>query len=172
MEEKAIELKKVGLSSPWAIYYRQLEAFFKNDPDIEMAFNNEDHVITMRVESPVKAEALEQLLPAEKTFGNVTVHLNIIPADIKNDKLALLAKALDGNPIVNDITTVESMGMEASFIIFRREVVQYFNDDLSDAHGLCSTLYQDLAKEIFGEDAGVYFSTDVVDKTCRCDCDD
>ena len=35
------------------------------------------------------------------------------------------------------------------------------NDDLSDAHGICSTLYQDLAKEVFGESEGIFFCTEV-----------
>ena len=108
-------------------------------------------------------------MPAEKTFGNVTVKLNIVPANLGSDILDLFARALDGNPIVTDISTVEAMGMKSAFIVFEREVVQYFNDDLSDANGVCSTLYQELAKEIFGENLGVFYSTDVQDKrNCKC----
>ena len=170
MDENKVDVKQVGLSSPWSIYYKQLEEFFLKDPDIDMAFNQKDYIITMRVASPMKAEALQQLLPSEKSFGNVTIKLNIIPANLGDDKLNLLARALDGNPIVTDICTVEAMGMTSSFVIFEKEVVQYFNDDLTDANGVCSTLYQDLAKEIFGEDLGVFYSTDVSEKqrACRC----
>lgn len=49
-----------------------------------------------------------------------------------------------------------------TYVVFEKEVVQYWNDNLADYNGLTSTLYQDLAKEIF-EDAnldGVYFCTD------------
>lgn len=169
MEENKAAVTQVGLSSPWSIYYKQLEEFFLKDPDIDMAFNEKDYIITMRVASPMKAEALQQLLPAEKTFGNVTVKLNIVPANLGSDILDLFARALDGNPIVTDICTVEAMGMKSAFIVFEREVVQYFNDDLTDANGVCSTLYQELAKEIFGENLGVFYSTDVQDK-CNCKC--
>ena len=168
MDSENLNLAKLGLSSPWMIYYKQLEAFFKKDPEIEMSFNNVDCVITIRVQSTGKAEALEKLLPAEKVFGNVTVRTKIIPGNAGDDKLSLLSRVLDGNPIVEEIVTTDIFGMKASYVVFNREVVQYRNDDLSDLHGLCSTLYQDLAKEIFGEEAGVFYCTDVNDPCCCC----
>ena len=50
-----------------------------------------------------------------------------------------------------------------NFVVFVPEVVQFYNDDLGDINGLCSTLYQDLAKDLFGEEAGIYFCTDKVE---------
>lgn len=41
------------------------------------------------------------------------------------------------------------------------KVVQYFNDDLGDAHGVCSTLYQEIAKDVFGEHEGIFFCTNL-----------
>ena len=55
MEENKVAITRVGLSSPWSIYYKQLESFFLKDPDIDMAFNQKDYIITMRVASPMKA---------------------------------------------------------------------------------------------------------------------
>ena len=37
------------------------------------------------------------------------------------------------------------------YIVFKNKVVQYFNDDLKDVNGFCSTLYQKIAKDIFAE---------------------
>ena len=166
MESK--DLKTVNLSSPWSIYYKQLESLFSHDPDIELAFNDKEYVITMRVKGSAKAEALAQLLPDTKQFGNVTVQINIILDNIGDTRLDLFARAFDGNPIVSEIIETNTFGMDAAYVVFEREVVQYFNDDLSDAHGVCSTLYQDIAKEVFGEEAGVFFSTDVADRCCKC----
>lgn len=45
--------------------------------------------------------------------------------------------------------------------MFKNKVVQYFNDDLSDANGVCSTLYQEIAKRIFGENPMIYFCTSI-----------
>ena len=39
-----------------------------------------------------------------------------------------------------------------TYVVFEKEVVQYWNDNLGDINGLRSTLYQDLAKEIFADD--------------------
>ena len=61
---------------------------------------------------------------------------------------------------VVDIETVSAVFDDITYIIFEKEVVQYFADDLGDLHGINSTLYQDLAKEIFGESSNIHFCTD------------
>lgn len=48
-----------------------------------------------------------------------------------------------------------------AYCSFKKEVVQYPADDLSSETGLKSTLYEDLAREIFENTDGVYFCTDV-----------
>ena len=88
--------------------------------------------------------------------------ITVIPANNANeDKLTLISKAFEGNPAFSDIVSTELFNKPISYVLFRKEVVQYFNDDLSDAHGICSTLYQDLAKEVFGESEGIFFCTEV-----------
>ena len=49
------------------------------------------------------------------------------------------------------------------YVVFKNCVVQFFNDNLNDCHGVISTLYQDIAADVLtGEGAqGVYFNTDV-----------
>lgn len=51
-----------------------------------------------------------------------------------------------------------------TYIVFKNKVVQFWNDDLSDIYGNRSTLYQDIAKEIFGESSGIFFCTDKEEK--------
>ena len=49
------------------------------------------------------------------------------------------------------------------YVVFKNCVVQFFNDNLSDLHGNISTLYEDIAADVF-EDAdipGVFFCTDI-----------
>ena len=48
-----------------------------------------------------------------------------------------------------------------TYVVFVNEVVQYYNDNLSDIHGLRSTLYQEIAKDIFETRLGVYYCTDL-----------
>lgn len=49
------------------------------------------------------------------------------------------------------------------YVVFKNCVVQFFNDNLNDIYGNISTLYQDIAREIFAdaEWEGVFYCTDV-----------
>jgi hypothetical protein len=52
-------------------------------------------------------------------------------------------------------------------VVFVPKVVQYYTDNLGDINGFRTTLYQELAKELFGESEltrGVYFCTDIIDE--------
>ena len=149
---------KVRLDSPWIIYYNKLKAMFEEDPDIRMEFDKADYTIKMWVEDPEKAEALEQLLPAVKEFGSVVVKITVIPANkLGSTKVSLFQKAFKNNPAV----AVNTPFGTHSFVIFEKKVVQYHNDDMFDFNGVCSTLYQDIAKDVFGEFNDIHFCTTV-----------
>ena len=159
-------MSKLGLVSPWVQYFRKLEAFFAEDPGVKVLLDNKNVAIKLLVEDGTKAVALEALLPDEVTFGNVTVKVIVVPANPKlaAGKIDLVAEAFEGNGAVAGIYSVDRIFSNTmNYVVFKPKVVQYFNDDLSDAHGIRSTLYQDLAKELFGEDGGVFFCTDVVE---------
>ena len=161
---KEINNKELNMMSPWAEYFNQLVAFFKEDDDVRVEYDNEAMVIKIYVDGAAKAEALSKLLPTSKKFGNVEVKVNIIPANpLDTSRIGLFKKAFEGNEAVADIETISDISSnDFNFIIFKPEVVQYYNDDLSDFNGICSTLYQDLAKELFGETEGVYFCTEKI----------
>ncbi len=162
-----ISNKRVKLMPPWEEYYQKLVSLFAYDKDITVIANMDDEdeenekSITIQVDSFDKYEALIHLLPEEKEFGNITVKIKIIPAndDIKKDHAYYLKRLFKGNKAVNDICDVHVGGGTMPFIEFKRFVVQYYNDDLGDLHGNRSTLMQELAKEVFEDHAGVYFST-------------
>jgi hypothetical protein len=53
-----------------------------------------------------------------------------------------------------------------TYVVFKNRVVQFFNDNLNDPHGVISTLYQDIADEIFADmpyqaHGGIAYCTDV-----------
>lgn len=152
----------VKLSPPWAEFYEEVNALFGEDPAINVSYNEEQYVITLRVEDQDKADALEALLPKEKTFGNVTVKVQVIPANrTQSSRLSLFQRAFEGNPVFSNAISVPSdMGFGAEYLVFKKKVVQYFVDNLSDVNGLRSTLYQEIAKDVFGVEAGMFFSTD------------
>ncbi len=149
------------LSAPWVNFYRELEALFAQDPEVRVVYEEETNEVKLFVENARKADALAQLLPAEKAFGNVTLKIAVIPANDEGvSKAELIAEAFDGNPALSYIQHVDAVIGSFDYAVFENKVVQYFNDDLSDLNGLKSTLYQDIAKDVFGEDAGVFFCTE------------
>ena len=157
---------EVKYASPWVIYYRKLEALFGKDPDIRMSLDETTYTIRMMVDSTDKADALAKLLPAEKEFGNITVKVIIIPPNNDNAKFVdLISTAFKGNPAVNEIVETEIFDKPFSYVLFDKDVVQYPNDDIGDYFSQCSTLYQDLAKDLIGEEEGVHFCTDRYDKS-------
>lgn len=166
-------VEKVSLSAPWVTYYKKILELFRYDPNVKVAFDYEEMKLFIRVQGDAKAEAIAQLLPQQVEFGNIILTINIIPANENNcngKKLVnksdsvLFADAFAGNEAVNNIFTVEGIfNAPFTYVVFKNQVVQFFNDDLSDPHGNCSTLYQEIAKEIFKDrvNYGVFFCTDL-----------
>lgn len=153
-----------NLSSPWVNFYREIEALFSEDPEVKVEFDEERDAISVFVDNADKADALSQLLPTERTFGNVTVSVRVVPANkLGADRLGLFQRAFKGNPAFAFTKTVEgSLGLSLSFVVFAPKVVQYYQDNLQDLYGCRSTLYQELAADVFGEEDGVFFCTEKV----------
>ena len=60
--------------------------------------------------------------------------------------------AFDGNPAFAYCVAPKQEDywyLDFVYVVFKNCVVQFFNDNLNDAHGLISTLYQDIAEELF-----------------------
>ena len=151
------------------LIYRQINAMFAKDPDIRVVFDEENAKISLFVADCEKAAALDKILIGEYTFGNVKLSINVVPPNgfapkAKTSPADLFSVALAKNRALSYIRAIEGVfSNDITYIVFANEVVQYFSDDLSDINGLCSTLYQDIAKSIFKEIHGVYFCTDVLD---------
>ena len=163
-------MAKVGLSSPWVQFYYEVDAFFKSDPEVAVVYDEEKNILNLYVDNAAKADALAELLPIAKKYGSVTLYITIIPSNkavatkVTKNKEDRVIEALRGNASVayvykNTMLFDNSM----TYIVFKPEVIQYFTDSLGDAHGICSTLNQEIAKDIFGEIDGVFFCTDLVE---------
>jgi hypothetical protein len=150
------------LAAPWTVYYRQVQEMFKNDPEVKVRYDEEEPAIKVFVDNTTKADALSQLLPKTKEFGNVSLKIMIIPGNKQKQPVDLIHDAFDDNKAVNFVYVAkDKFGCVYTYVIFAKEVVQFYNDDITDVHGICSTLYQDIAKEIFEPIRGVFYCTDV-----------
>ena len=158
--------EKLKVASPWITFARRVYKLFETDPEVRVEWNENDMELKLYVESQEKADALSQILPAERSFGNVKVAITIVPANVlKSNPLDIFATAFKGNPAVSFIKKVDGMGFSAGYVVFAPQVVQYYNDNLGDVHGIESTLFQEIADEVFENRDGVFFCTDIEDQT-------
>ena len=155
-------MERLNLASPWRIFYKKIEALFGGDPEITLGFDEDMPEIKLFVDNEKKAAAISQILPTEQEFGNVTLKISVVPSNkLKEGKAELYEWAFKGNPAFKYAKTIqiaESGTMD--FVVFTKKVVQYFSDDISDIHGLTSTLYADIAKNILNPINGVFYCTD------------
>ena len=153
--------KSMKLSAPWVTYYHELQALFDEDSDVEVVYDEDEPQVKLFVENQYKADALSKLLPEEKTFGNVTLKVTVIPSnDEEESDFSLFKRAFEGNPIISDFIELELFNNPVDYVVFRNEVVQFFNDEMGDPNGLKSTLYQDIAKDVFADKDGIFFCTE------------
>ena len=172
-------MPKLQLVSPWINFYHELQAFFRNDRDVTVIFDEEETEVKLFVNGTDKADALTKLLPESKKFGSVTLKITVVPANAEprcrstpyrrrsyavqrymNETQELFSNALCFNPAFAFTDKVDLQTNEIIYVVFRNEVVQYYNDDLGDYYGQCSTLYQNIAADIFNPIPGVHYCTD------------
>ncbi len=158
-----------NIEAPWNTFWKMVDALFSQDDDISIGNVYEpensmyDYAFNIEVKSHEKFVALDRVIPSYKIFGNVT--LGIFLFDEENNEMKTaedLYKAIfKGNPIVKDIRSRgDGMGFEHSYVRFQPEVIQFFDDDISDFDGNWTGLAEDIARELFTEDrSGMNFCT-------------
>ena len=152
------------LSAPWNAYVRKIKALFGKDPRIKIVYDEEMMNLSLYVDDMPKCEALKQLIPRTKEFGNVVLDIAVLPSVAMgySSSEALLKTAFDGNPVFKSAITVNKdvSFNPATFILFKNETSQMWNDNLCDPNGLTTTLYQDIAKDVLNLPTNVYCCTE------------
>ena len=153
-----------NLCSPWMAYFHEMEAFFKEDPDVKVTLDNDKHIIKVFVDDDDKAEALSVITPTEKVLGNITVKIEVVPANGKLSANAtydteVLKRAFEGNGAIVDFEHYDFKGLEMDFVLCKPVVVQMKNDSIHNPKGLVSTLYENIAEDIFIQQPGIFFTT-------------
>ena len=147
------------LSPPWITFMHEIVALFNQDPDIDIKCDEEEPRIKLYVKGSAKAEALTKLLPSDKEFGNVILKIEVIPANEEDKPADLIRRAFEGNPVLEQVVSVPGPYGTFNYAMFKKEVVQFYNDQMDDVHGNKNTLYQEIAKDVFNQQDGVYFCT-------------
>jgi hypothetical protein len=164
--------KKLTLEAPWNTYRKMINALFEYDPEIEVGdvvdtigIESVDYTIDIKIKNHRKFEALQKLLPVRKDFGSVKVAIYIY--DMENNEtndIEMFKDLFRDNPIVSNFEKVKLPdGSERNFVCFRPEVIQFYDDDISDCYRNYNGLAEDIARAVFGDRAGdVSFSTGLI----------
>ena len=162
---------RVKILPPWVTSIHKIQALFDGDPSIacNVDYSSAHPAIILSYNNGDKVTALQQILPTKIDYIAATVQIAIdgVPSNrsFKNKK-ELFEVAFDKNPaFAYAVSPVEDgyNWFAMTYVVFKNCVVQFFNDNLNDCHGVLSTLYEDIAREVLTGDAvqGVYFNTDV-----------
>ena len=160
---------KVDVSPPWYTLLHKFEALFGDDPELTVGFesNDDGYFITLESRNSTKLDALEKMLKPALDFGNVGVKLKF---KVSNDAPSTYERAIDafsGNPMFEDILPRSFMPgaqIDQVCVIMKKDIVQFFNDNLDDFYGNLNLLPTDIAKEIFAdEDGTLQFSISIKD---------
>lgn len=159
-------MAKLNQSAPWVTYVSELEQMFKYDNEVHVVYAEEEYTVQLFVEEGMKASALRELLPEEKTFGDVKLSIVIVPANgvfiPTTDDDNLFYFALRGNGAFAFTKVISGiLSNDIIYVVFKNKVVQYFDDNLGDIYGQRSTLYQEIAKNLFNKIDGVFYCTDM-----------
>lgn len=151
IDEEESSMSNVNLSAPWEIMAKIIEKLFDRDPEVEVDYSEEEKTVVIRVfNNRSKYEAIEHIMPKHKQFGNVTLDIMVAPvADICTER-EYFSKAFEGNPAFKCCECYKTpAGDSIDFAVFEKSVVQYFNDNIGDPHGITSTLYENIARDVF-----------------------
>lgn len=149
------------LSPPWITYVNELKELFGKDPQIEIVYDDDKHEVKLYVNDMNKSDALASILPPTKTFGNVELLINVVPSNDCIGYGSILRDAFSKNPVVSDVVEVDTPFGRLCYLVFKKEVAQFYNDQMDDPHGLKSMLYQDIARDVLDNMSGVCCCTAV-----------
>lgn len=154
-------MEKMKLSPPWVTFVNEVKALFQDDPEIKIVYDEDSYTLKLFVDDADKAMALSKLIPETKEFGNVVLKIEIVPANADDYEIdQIFNKAFEGNSALSYTAAFDSPFGKVSYAVFQKKVIQFFNDQMDDINGNKSMLFQDIAKDVFGTDHGIFYCTE------------
>lgn len=165
-------MARLKLSPPWSVFYDEVTAMFKKDPEVKVVMDEENYTISVFVNNPKKSAAIAEILEQERKFGRIILKVVVPPPNDEvftfENGVELYKAAFDGNRALSFIQPKTCIFDTSFYVVFKNEVVQYFIDDISDIHGFCSTLYENIARDIFVGEEMPNFNTDIPTPPPNC----
>lgn len=160
--------KNVGIQAPWYTLLGYIKAMFGGDPEfaIDEDYTKGDdgvYYLTIDVRNWEKFKAVKDTLIQNFNFGNVTVKIDLqcsVNVSESESTIEKMKKVFEGNHIVRRIIEVEDVAkVKHGYVIFQPEVIQFYNDDLTDYMGNFNGLAEDIARSLFNVDFLTNFCT-------------
>lgn len=133
------------LSPPWITYFNELRNSVGADPTVTVGPlipTDGNFIILVQTTDFEKAITLATLLKPTVQFGNVTIIVSVIGDGIVNP----IPYPLDAFELAQVVVQPQfSGGANVVFSVFSAEVIQFFNDDISN---LCQT-FTEVAAKVF-----------------------
>jgi len=161
------------LSAPWVTYFKMVCNLLSGDPEIRMPktiTEGEDGKCSFWIESTnaTKIIALSKILKNEIQMGNITITISFrcinddFGVDLQGDVTgADYTNAFTGNPLFSKVVTEIFPGdAKVYYAVFKREIISFFNDDMTDYHANAHFIVADLVKQVINESTTVNVCTE------------
>ena len=156
----------LGKASPWVEFANEAMALFGGDPGVDAEYGDGDGDgggprLTLRVANQAKADAMAALLGDGRTFGGVTLAIDVIPGNEEPTAGELLVRAFAGNPLFSEVVEpVEECPFRFTYAMFRPCALQWRDDSLQSPYGLATKAAEDAARDVLRVPDGVFFASD------------
>jgi len=153
------------LSPPQYTYFNFIKHAIGHDDCLEVLEMQEtvegDYLIQIEVQGRRKARALAAILELHKPISNFNVYIEILnngqPVEPQEDYetmrdfIAMFKTALNTNCYFESVKVGQTLaGSPLIFLIFKKDVIQFFNDDLSDFYnnynGVVAHVFREILK--------------------------
>lgn len=151
----------VGIAPPLNILVRQMRAFFRDDPQIQIIFDSARRVLEIHAATRTKADALAKIVPRQYWFGKNAIPVRIVPGEEKGEDFGdPVRNAFAGNYAVERIVDdTDTAGNGVTYVDFRPRIVQYHDFESSDPYGLTTTFFASLAEDLLLGPDNTYYTT-------------
>ncbi|MFJ9498166.1 hypothetical protein [Brevibacillus centrosporus] len=138
---------QIRLSPPEFTYFNEIKFSIGNDPLVQVEplrqLAGGDFLITIRVQGLQKARALATLIVQTKQIGNLRIQVRVVTSEgnrvqpitralSPREIAALYQIAFRTNRLFNFAVSRASLSFTAVYPVFKAQVIQFFNDDISD----------------------------------------
>lgn len=129
--------RNISIEAPWWRFYKLLQNLFINDESVTFLNNETKGVFEITVSSSdvCKLAAIKKVVGTERTFGNVKVAITYIEEEAPLTLEEFAAAFKDTGYLVDTKTATTPAGDPIFFPIMKKDVIQFYDDDISDYYG-------------------------------------